>query len=299
MKEQRLIDLHIHSQYSTDGILEISELLSKAEANNLSHFSITDHDNVDAYKNDIPKFRKIFSGKIIPGVEINSHVNGIPVEILSYNHNIDDMSNYLSSYFSPEKKLEDHIKKVNFLFHKADQLKLEYDKNILKIDKINNYSTGIFLDEIKKYPNNKNKFPREVWDNEKIFYRQYFTNPDNKFWCFNVLGTRPDSNELIKKIHELNGLAFLAHPFEYKQPKTIDLLNEVAKQKIDGIECYHLSAQGEKNKFLTNYVSEHDLLMSGGSDFHGTFVERLNIIGDKDMPFEVRQEVIDKWAKNL
>jgi hypothetical protein len=39
--------------------------------------------------------------------------------------------------------------------------------------------------------------------------------------------------------------------------------------------------------------------MSGGSDFHGTFKERLNMIGDKDMPFEVRQNVIDKWAKNL
>lgn len=298
MKEQ-LVDLHIHSKYSFDGILEIDELLTKAEKNKLSYFSITDHNTTDAYKNDIPKFQKIFSGKLIPGVEINAHIDGIPVEILSYNHDINGMEKYLQTYFSDEKKRETHKKKIDFLFAKADELKLEYDKNTPAINDIKIYPSITFLNEIKKYPNNKNKIPQEAWDDQGIFYRQYFTNPDNEFWFFDISTIYPDSNELIKKIHQLNGFAFLAHPFEYNNKKTSILLDKVSKQKIDGIECYHLSSQGEKNKFLTDYASSHKLSMSGGSDFHGTFKARLNIIGDKDMPFKISQNVITNWAKNI
>jgi len=297
--KERLIDIHIHSKYSSDGILSIDELLSKAEKNKLSYFSITDHNNVGAYKNDVPKFRKIFSGKLISGVEINSHVNGTPVEILSYNHDINGMNEYLQTYFSDKKKVEIHKKNIDFLFSRANQLGLEYNKNILKNNDIKTYADKLFLDEIKKYPNNKNKFPQEAWNNQKIFYRQYFTNPNNEFWCFDISSIYPNSNELIKKIHELNGFAFLAHPFEYKCQKRINLLDAVTKQKIDGIECYHLSSQGEKNKFLIDYAKKNNLFMSGGSDFHGTFTDRLNIIGDKDMPFEIRENVIINWAINI
>lgn len=299
MKEQKLIDIHIHSKYSIDGILNIDELFTKAEENKLSYFSITDHNNVNAYKNDVPKFRKIFSGKFIPGVEINSHVNGTPVEILSYGHDINGMDKYLQTYFSDEKKLNSHIKKVNFLFSVANKLGLKYDKKVLDISSVKTYATEIFYEEITKYPENQNIFPKEAWENESLFYRKYIMNPGNQTWFSSDLSAWPDSNELIKKIHELNGLAFLAHPFEYKNEETSIFLDKVLKQKIDGIECYHLTSQGEKNNFLIDYASKHNLLMSGGSDFHGTFSGRCNIIGDKDMPFEIKENVINNWAKNL
>lgn len=294
-----MIDLHIHSKYSIDGILGIDELLSKAEKNNLDYFSVTDHNNVNAYKIDIPKYKNLFSGKIINGVEINSKILQYPVEILCYGYDIDKIEDYLQSYFSDKKKLKLHIDKVKFLFSIADKLGFKYDKKVLDINSVTTYATEVFYEEITKYPENKAKFPSEAWDDQSLFYRKYFMNPDNKLWYFFTKDAWPDSKELIKKIHEFNGLAFLAHPLEYKYKNIKKILDIVVKQKIDGIECYHLSAQGENNKFLLDYAKTHNLLISGGSDFHGTMENRMSIIGDQKMPFTIPTNTITNWVSKL
>lgn len=294
-----MIDLHTHSKYSIDGILKIDELLKKAEKNKLDYFSITDHNNVDAYKADIPKYKKLFSGKIINGVEINSSICNSPVEILSYGYDTKKMDKYLQTYFSYKKKLNLHIEKVHFLFSVADKIKLKYDKKVLNISDLTTFTTDIFYNEIKKYPENKAKFPVDVWDNESLFYRKYFTNPNNKLWYYDAKDAWPNSRELIKKIHEFNGLAFLAHPFEYKHTDALILLDHVLKQNIDGVEAYHLSSQGKENKILIDYAQKHNLLTSGGSDFHGNITGRNNIIGDKNMPFKVPTNTINNWIDKL
>lgn len=292
-----MIDLHTHTKFSNDGIIRIDQLLKKAEKNKLDYFAISDHNNVDAYKIDIPKYKNLFSGKIINGVEINSKVLKYPVEILSYGHDIIKMDEFLQTYFSYKKRLALHIKKVHFLFKVADKFKLKYDKKVLNVSSIDTYATDIFFTEIRKYPKNKEKFPEEVWDNDMLFYRKYFTNPNNKEWYFNAKNVWPSSAKLIDAIHKCNGLAFLAHPFEYKHANTTLLLDTLVKQKIDGIESYHLSSQGEKNKFLIDYAQKNNLFMSGGSDYHGTISSRNNIIGDKNMPFTIPTNTITNWVK--
>ena len=65
-----MIDLHIHTNNS-DGTDTVEELLKKAEALNLEYISITDHDNCNGYdKLKRINISNIFSGKIIPGIEI-------------------------------------------------------------------------------------------------------------------------------------------------------------------------------------------------------------------------------------
>ena len=61
-----MIDLHLHTKYS-DGSDSVLELLEKAEKLKLEYISITDHDNVNAYKElENKEIRSKFSGKIIP-----------------------------------------------------------------------------------------------------------------------------------------------------------------------------------------------------------------------------------------
>ena len=54
------IDLHTHTCYS-DGASTVENSLNCAEALNLSLFSVTDHNSVDAY-DEIMEKRKTFSG---------------------------------------------------------------------------------------------------------------------------------------------------------------------------------------------------------------------------------------------
>ena len=44
-----MIDLHIHTTYS-DGTYSVKEILKEAQEKKLEVISITDHDNVKAYK---------------------------------------------------------------------------------------------------------------------------------------------------------------------------------------------------------------------------------------------------------
>ena len=79
-----MIDLHMHTVYS-DGTNTCKEILEKAKKNNLSYISITDHNNCGVYKELVnPEIRNIFKGKIIRGVELNTKILGIPIEILGY-----------------------------------------------------------------------------------------------------------------------------------------------------------------------------------------------------------------------
>ncbi len=60
-------DIHIHSKYSNDGVLEINEIIKIAKKVGLDGIAITDHNSMEAY-------RKIESKEIeiIKGVEISS-----------------------------------------------------------------------------------------------------------------------------------------------------------------------------------------------------------------------------------
>jgi len=79
-----MIDLHTHTTHS-DGKQTVSQLLKKAEQQNLKIISITDHQSVGAYTElRDPKIRALFSGKIITGVELNFQHNGLQNEILGY-----------------------------------------------------------------------------------------------------------------------------------------------------------------------------------------------------------------------
>lgn len=79
-----MIDLHIHSKYS-DGTDSVVEILEKAQKRNLEYISITDHNTCSAYQElKNIEVKKYYKGKIITGIELNTIVLDIPIEILGY-----------------------------------------------------------------------------------------------------------------------------------------------------------------------------------------------------------------------
>ena len=88
------IDLHSHTKHS-DGSDSVIEILQNAEAAGLTHFSITDHNTVDAYF-QIDDVKKYFSGKLIIGVEPECGYKGRVVELLGYNFDLAKMKEHMS-----------------------------------------------------------------------------------------------------------------------------------------------------------------------------------------------------------
>ena len=52
----QMIDLHMHTKYSTDGCEEVEYMLKQAEELGLKYIAITDHNTCEAYKDLKNKF---------------------------------------------------------------------------------------------------------------------------------------------------------------------------------------------------------------------------------------------------
>ena len=103
-----------------------------------------------------------------------------------------------------------------------------------------------------------------------VFFRKGLANPESIYFV-NRIEFRPKYKEVIDIIHKAGGKAFLAHPFEYKFKDTIGFINDLRKEEeLDGIECFHPSANQEQRKILVEYAKNNNLYISGGSDYHGS-----------------------------
>ena len=69
--------------------------------------------------------------------------------------------------------------------------------------------------------------------------------------------------------YEAGGIAVMAHPSVYQ---SMDLLRElVDKNLLDGVEVYHPRNTQEDIPQILELAKQHDLLVTGGSDFHGMY----------------------------
>jgi len=86
-------------------------------------------------------------------------------------------------------------------------------------------------------------------------------------------------SEAVRLIDQAGGIAVLAHPMELKMGDTMleSLIGEWKGQGLAGVEVYHPSAQNNHASFLLHLAQRENMLVTGGSDFHGEAVRRTEI----------------------
>lgn len=294
-----MVDMHIHTIYS-DGDKTLEEILKKCEEKKLDYISITDHNTCKQYEDKALK-EKIFSGKIIKGIEMNATLdNGKKIEFLAYNiKNSKIINEWSNKYYSKEILREkfELSKQASLEMCKRAGLKYNLD-NIKKDIPITDFFVVYLFYEIIKYPENKIKLGN-LANSFNDFRRDGLDNPNSIYYVkikkeFPV----PNFRDVADIIHKSGGLVFLAHPFEYKFEDTISFINELKEEiKLDGIECYHPSAEKDNRiNILLDYAKNNNLLISGGSDYHGDKKPNIDIgIGSGSL--KIPKEYIEKWAE--
>ena len=280
-----MIDLHMHTTY-TDGTCSVSELLSQAETKGLTLISITDHDCVNAYDELAnPETRKLFSGKIITGVELGCKFGNLQMEILAYGLDPNKIKSHCENYTQYKyntfvnRKFIDKMKEFGFQIENVDITK--HCSNLL----------NRWLVEYKDFFDSINpNFTKDFM----CLYRA-FTNPNSPL-CISFDEFYKSADEIIELIRKCGGLAFLSHPAEYKENK--ETMLEYFKDKVDGIECFHTSCDKEYSQYLVQFAQKNNLLISGGSDFHGkvkpNFELGLVAHGEMIVPNELLE-----WTNNI
>ena len=286
-----MIDLHMHTIYS-DGDKTVEEVLRMCENKKLEYISITDHDTCKQYNDNILKNNTIFTGKIIIGSELHAVFQRKNIEILAYNINPDIINEWCERYYSEEKlKMQQEICRQR-LFDICNKHGLIYDESkIRKPQKASEYVERPIYEELMKHEENY-KVLGEFTQSFGMFFRKGLTNPESSFFM-NLIEFRPPYKEVIDIIHKAGGKAFLAHPFAYKFDNTIKFIDDLRNEKeLDGIECFHPSANQEQRKNLANYAKSNNLYISGGSDYHGSPKPDIEIgIGKGDL--NISKEILN------
>ena len=292
-----MIDIHMHTKYS-DGTDSVLDILKKAEKYKLDVISITDHNTCGAYD----ELRKInikdyYSGRIIKGIELNTKVLGIPIEILGYGIDTDKM-NELTKIHYPSANKRNQIE-MERIYKICQDKNINIGKNVLENYDSNMYTSKYLHSLLIKNEENKKLIDEEAWGNSNIFYRKYMSNPDSLFYV-NMDDILPTFDEAANFVKEAGGLVFVPHIFEYRE-NSIKILNDILhNHKIDGLECYYTTFTEEQHNYALKTAKENNLLISGGSDYHGTFkpdVEMAVGFGNLEIPTDIVNDWIDIVAK--
>lgn len=248
-----MIDLHTHSTES-DGTLSPQELMQLAADTGLSAIALTDHDTVNGLKKARPIARKL-GIELIPGIELSTDYNGTEVHILGFY--IDDtnetflskLQEFVESRDIRNKKMAALLQKEGFDIS-LKKLYQEYPESVITRAHFARYLTehGFVKDR-------ETVFRKYLGDNCRCYV------PREKISPF----------EAINLIRLGGGLAFFAHPVlcHMNHDRLRFFVRDLKEAGLTGLEAvYSMNSPGDERN-MKKLATEYDLLISGGSDFHG------------------------------
>ena len=255
-------DLHVHTTLS-DGSLGMEEVIAQAKRIGLDFISITDHDTMSSVSR-AKVLGERYGVQTIPGVELTAwdKTRNRKVHILCY---------------APQKpdRLEGICRRCSEIRQSCAKETVE---NVLKL-------FPITAEDITKHLSGSKSIYKQHILHALIEYG-YSTHFYGKLndELFNeqtgsciVEREYPDVNYVLELIHSARGAAVLAHPIVYD---SVELIDDLASNgKLDGIEVYHYSADEEQQAMLLAKANEYDLIVTGGSDFHGLYNMRPTHLG--------------------
>ncbi len=290
-----MIDLHIHSTYS-DGTDSVIDILKKAQTKKLSYISITDHNTCSAYKEleDID-IKKYYSGKIISGIELNTTVLGIPIEVLGYNIDTKLMQKNLNGvYLTPKER---NSLEVERLYQKCLQSGVKLNENFLNDYSQDKYASEYLHERLTENQENKKLVDDDAWNDSLVLYRKYMSDPNSIFFV-DTNDVLPSLKSTIELVRKSKGKLFLPHIFEYKHNAKKILNHILENYQIDGIECYYSTFTKLQTQELLDLCKKRQLLVSGGSDYHGLNSPGIEIgIGKGNLCID--DLIVKKWARIL
>jgi len=287
------IDLHTHSVYS-EGSLTCQQLLKLAHQQNISVLSLTDHNVIDGLT-EIINLSKQFGITVIPGVEIYTRYKGHGLHLLGYNFDLQKTT--LADSLADLQK--DHLQKVEISIKNLVRLgfKISFD-DVLK-NKSRYLGVIHILKELEKQPENVTKIKKALPDKHlnyfsKVFF--YFGKGQSAYLPQSELPTE-EAVDIIKKS---GGLAVLAHPGQQLTHEQDNIIVDLAKAGLDGLEAispYHNWHQIEHYQRL---AQRNDLIITGGSDYHADLSpDKGNAITKQWDYFRIPMSVYEKLKNKL
>jgi predicted metal-dependent phosphoesterase TrpH len=262
------VDLHIHSNFSSDGDFSPAELIRLARENGFTTISIADHDTIAAY----PAAVEVSNGSgvdVISSMEVTTLFDSREFHLLlpfaDWNSPV---VGRIANRVSARRLIEarDRVAKLRELGMDITWEEVEEATKSTPPQGVTIAQVLLDKPESKKDPALKKYFKRNArnWAPAR-FYRDYFMEgkpayvPKKHIHIFEVLEMAPQAG----------AVPVLAHPGAYFENATRADLTQLKEHGLAGLEVYTSYHEREQTAFYAGIAEELDLVPTAGSDFHG------------------------------
>jgi predicted metal-dependent phosphoesterase TrpH len=263
-----VIDLHIHTDASSDGQHSPREIFEIARGKGLRAIAFADHNSI-AHVPEGLHLAEEFRLEFIPCLELNTFYNGLDLHLLAYFIDPGDPRLQVWLQGIQEIKIEQAEKRRVRL----NQLGFVFDEKDLRNFSGGRIPTGLsFLRAILSRKENLPDPRLQPYisgaraDSPYVnFYRDYLRGGKPAFVPIEDIQT-PDA---IAAIKGLGGVPVLAHPTDTGEENILALVQD----GLAGLEVYTPYHSPEEQEGFQNFAAAHGLLATAGSDFHGKAVK--------------------------
>lgn len=259
-----LADLHIHTTAS-DGSYEPQEVIRLALDAGLRAIAVTDHDTVAG----VEKINFTLVPPeltVIPGIEISTEYEGTELHILGYcmdlrHHELHRTLQVLSA--------------------------ARYDRIRRMVEKLQEKGLAITMQDVQAFAQNIASIGRPhiafalIKNGLAADFREAFDKYLLKGRPGYVPRYRLATEEAVALLIKAGGIAVLAHPCDDFKP---DFLPPLLKAGLGGIEVFYPEHDEPTRRYYFDLARQYDLLITGGSDFHGQGEEDLRNFGQMPVP---------------
>ena len=247
--ETAYADLHTHTHCS-DGTLPPDALVRRAAERDVRVLSVTDHDTTAGLE-AARAAAQSHSLQLVNGVELSVEVDNHSVHLLGYGFDPEHpaVAEYLSDFTRRRRERLDQM--IDRLTENGVEVSSE------AVDRHVGTSAAPGRPHLARA-----LVEEEHVDSYEAAFEQYL---DADRPAYVPAPTQP-ATEAIDVLHAAGGVAVLAHPGQW-MPGSV--LTALRGHGLDGIECHFPSHPDYLVDYYKNICHSHDLLVTGGSDYHG------------------------------
>lgn len=258
---REIVDLHVHSTRS-DGTFSPSELVDYALEKGLSAFALTDHDTTDGLTEAL-EYAKGKGIEVVPGIEFSTEYESKDIHILGL---------YID-YTKKEFK---------------DRVQAFIDSRILRNQKMckNLQKAGITISYealLQEFPNStitRAHYARYLFDHGYVkSLPEAFDRYVGDHCPYYVPREKVTPAQAVELILKADGIPILAHPTLYhmSHDRLEKLVASLKEAGLIGIEAIYSTYSTSEERKMRELAEKYNLLISGGSDFHGANKPKLDL----------------------
>ena len=267
------VDLHIHSSAS-DGRLSPEEVARESARLGLKVIALTDHDTVAGVGPALSAARAFPELMVIPGVELSTDEPQGEVHVLGY----------FIDYTDGE------------LVARLDRMRgSRRERAQAMIDRLGDLGVSIEWARVREIAGagsvGRPHLAQAMLEKGYIgSLKEAFNNYIGRDGPAYVERWKLTPTAAVELVVRFNGLPVLAHPLTAHDPEAAVVRLKAAG--LVGIEAYYKGYSAAEVGRLLGLADKYDLVVTGGSDYHGLEDETEVIISGADVPLSAAEQLI-------